>query len=817
MLKTQFGIRHFAAPVVYDASKFVERNMRRLPSELLDVITKTTNKVIGDCCRSARPASSDRPTEGTTMHGSRRSVKKKTVLEQFRSGLHGLMESMKDTETRYIRCIKPNESLSPGKVNQVTVMRQLECAGLVTAIDLSRGIYPNKLSVDMVADRFNCLLGEADKLVLADMPAYDKVQYMLSKLFAPLLEVYRNCEFTMPYTCGKTKVFFRSGALEMLESLRFEYFSAWVTIIQAAARHWLSRRKVQRTKKGLVLLQAIARGFECHLKFKSIKKSVSLIQARMRGSKVRSLFLSKRRAAVSVQSHWRRILQARQAKLEQDASLVVTDFFRMVSTQSQFLRTKHAFIKVQALSRGRFIRRRVAIVVRACTRIQRFGIRVIAFQRREDKRISDALVLMQTSVRRYLCMRDLLAKKEAARTIVSFLRSTSKRAEFRQIYLASVKLQAFLRMKFVRATYHKIRRAAVRVQSFIRMAGTRIRFITVYMAALKVQAFVRMALVQTCYTTEMGTQIRHEPSIDTSDVYTTTETIDSKETPAVETSHVMDKKIPRTQDSRSVQRSSGTTSEDELEKDPIDKEEIIHQLRREIEDMKEQEKILRDEIAAVVDMAKEHEQKVDEDYEDRIQAYEDEVMNLKDSLEACRAAKDSLAKEMEQQHEKHSKQLECYKQHAISMQKSHAEYIQKVSETLRKAKESHQKESTRVMTELDIIKHEKEDQIKQLSSEIIALRANLQEAKSAPSSGTKESEEHDKLLSELRHLEKTIMAAITPSRVLHVVQRAERKPWSKETFIEEKISLRVGQYVSRLVDLAGPPKQSEKSNTPSSS
>lgn len=61
-------------------------------------------------------------------------------------------------------------------------------------------------------------------------------------------------ETPLRYEMGRTKVYFRAGALELLESMRLEERSSRVTILQAAARMWPKRVRY------LALLEGARRG-----------------------------------------------------------------------------------------------------------------------------------------------------------------------------------------------------------------------------------------------------------------------------------------------------------------------------------------------------------------------------------------------------------------------------------------------------------------------------------------------------------------------------------------------------------------------------
>lgn len=125
--RTEFGIKHFAGPVTYDSTKFVERNTDKLPDGLMYCAAKSTNPLIREEFERLIAAHE----ESESVKG--RKKKHRTVLEKFRVQLKNLMATMEGTSTRYIRCIKPNETMTPKMTDHYHTMRQLECAGEYSA------------------------------------------------------------------------------------------------------------------------------------------------------------------------------------------------------------------------------------------------------------------------------------------------------------------------------------------------------------------------------------------------------------------------------------------------------------------------------------------------------------------------------------------------------------------------------------------------------------------------------------------------------------------------------------------------------------
>jgi len=291
----QFGVQHFAGPVMYDADHFVERNTDHLPTTLVSTLSKASNEIL-------KGAHTLVLKEKNAPRGSQQ---KKTVLDKFRMELRDLISSIEETETRYIRCIKPNEPLIPEKVDHNTILRQLKCAGLVTAIDLSRESFPSKIPFELADERFTCLLDLTSRQILKELPLHDRIQFMMSQVFAPVLEVYRNCDFTLPYACGKTRVYFRAGALELLESMRRDYYEARALMVQKTARSFLAKRQYERFQIGLVRLQAKSRAFVPRRNFRMGQACVIALQSMERRRSEQNKYRQMKNASIVIQVHAR--------------------------------------------------------------------------------------------------------------------------------------------------------------------------------------------------------------------------------------------------------------------------------------------------------------------------------------------------------------------------------------------------------------------------------------------------------------------------------------------------------------------------------
>jgi myosin heavy subunit len=303
-LRTEFGIRHFAGAVTYHADRFVERNTDKVPEDLLSTAAKSSNDLIGTEFESLIAAES----HDDDAPGARRKKSiNKTVLQKFRGQLQSLLLNMEGTKTRYIRCIKPNDNMAPKMTDHYTTMRQLECAGLVTAITISHESFPNKLAHEAIKDRFNFLMTKQDHDYMRDIPIKDAVHYMLTNLLYAMLEEHPNGSVTLPFACGTTRVYFRAGALEHLETQRLDYYTQRVVIIQAWTRKLQGEARLKEVRAAVVKIQSTARGRLDWKRYREQKMASVTIASWFRGRQATKLIqgMRKERAATVLQSRFR--------------------------------------------------------------------------------------------------------------------------------------------------------------------------------------------------------------------------------------------------------------------------------------------------------------------------------------------------------------------------------------------------------------------------------------------------------------------------------------------------------------------------------
>jgi myosin-5 len=271
----EFGIRHYAAPITYDARQFIEKNLDRIPPDLLKSACKSTNPLLREeFLRLSTVLEAPSKSGGLKM---RSETTKHLVFSKFKHQLTSLMSLIEKSRTRYIRCVKPNKEMNPKIMDHSHTVAQLESAGLVTAIVISRESFPNRLPYELVMKRFrfleykflDCHLNSGDIKVDAEN--------LLNYLFAGRTVDSHQGKVKV-FACGKSRVYFRAGALEFIETTRQDYYAQRAVQLQAWMRSLLLRQRFVTLKRGMIRLQSFVRCWLARTTFARSVQSVVTMQ-----------------------------------------------------------------------------------------------------------------------------------------------------------------------------------------------------------------------------------------------------------------------------------------------------------------------------------------------------------------------------------------------------------------------------------------------------------------------------------------------------------------------------------------------------------
>ncbi|XP_074789696.1 myosin-6 [Denticeps clupeoides] len=249
--EAHFALVHYAGTVDYNISGWLVKNKDPLNETVVGLYQKSSLKLLS--LLFSNYAGSD----GAEKSGGKGAKKKgssfQTVSALHRENLNKLMTNLKSTHPHFVRCLIPNESKTPGVMDNCLVMHQLRCNGVLEGIRICRKGFPNRVLYGDFKQRYRIL----------NPSAIPEGQFMDSKKSAEKLLGTLDIDHTQ-YKFGHTKVFFKAGLLGTLEEMRDEQLSRIITRIQANSRGLLMRieyQKLVERREALMVIQWNLRSF----------------------------------------------------------------------------------------------------------------------------------------------------------------------------------------------------------------------------------------------------------------------------------------------------------------------------------------------------------------------------------------------------------------------------------------------------------------------------------------------------------------------------------------------------------------------------
>jgi len=365
---TEFAIEHYAGVVKYDATNFVQKNTDALPNDLIQCACASSNDIINVELKAAADAKS----AGSSGGRGRRGAANLTVGTKFKAQLAKLMTDITQTKTRYIRCIKPNPQKVPIEMDMNSSAEQLKCAGVVAAVTISRVAFPNRLMHETALERFACLGGidfDLDTLVAQKKPISendetgfrDAVTSLLNELLHTLETKDEQGELVKAFECGRSRVYFRLGALEYLEGERLKALGVFAIKIERMARGFTARSKFWKLRDAAIDSQAFARSAIARKRF--LKKKAACIQiecwTRCQFSRRELVRRQRDTAATNIQSKWRSVMAV-----------------------AMLTKSRNAVITIQKISRGAIQRPKYRVALKEAQEEARVNSKVAALQKR---------------------------------------------------------------------------------------------------------------------------------------------------------------------------------------------------------------------------------------------------------------------------------------------------------------------------------------------------------------------------------------------------------------------------------------------------
>jgi myosin-5 len=230
--RTSFAISHYAGEVTYQADLFLDKNKDYVVAEHQDLLIASSDTFVAGLF--------PRLPEETSSK-----TKFSSIGSRFKLQLQSLMETLSSTEPHYIRCVKPNNVLKPAIFENVNVIQQLRCGGVLEAIRISCAGYPTKRTFYEFLNRFGVLAPEVLEGNYDDKVA---CKMLLDKIGLK------------GYELGKTKVFLRAGQMAELDARRAEVLGNAARRIQRQSRTFIACKEFRALRGAAIVLQSNCRG-----------------------------------------------------------------------------------------------------------------------------------------------------------------------------------------------------------------------------------------------------------------------------------------------------------------------------------------------------------------------------------------------------------------------------------------------------------------------------------------------------------------------------------------------------------------------------
>uniref|UniRef100_A0A3P8WYZ1 Myosin heavy chain, fast skeletal muscle-like n=1 Tax=Cynoglossus semilaevis TaxID=244447 RepID=A0A3P8WYZ1_CYNSE len=235
--EAHFSLVHYAGTVDYNIAGWLDKNKDPLNESVLQLYQKSSVKLLALIYPPV--------VEGKTSLGF--------TYRMSNENLGKLMTNLRSTHPHFVRCLIPNESKTPGLMENFLVIHQLRCNGVLEGIRICRKGFPSRILYGDFKQRYKVL----NASVIPEGQFIDNKK--ASEKLLGSIDVDHD-----QYRFGHTKVFFKAGLLGTLEEMRDEKLASLVTMTQALCRAYLMRKefvKMMERREAIFTIQYNVRSF----------------------------------------------------------------------------------------------------------------------------------------------------------------------------------------------------------------------------------------------------------------------------------------------------------------------------------------------------------------------------------------------------------------------------------------------------------------------------------------------------------------------------------------------------------------------------
>uniref|UniRef100_A0A674MHC1 Myosin heavy chain, fast skeletal muscle-like n=1 Tax=Takifugu rubripes TaxID=31033 RepID=A0A674MHC1_TAKRU len=250
--EAHFSLVHYAGTVDYNINGWLDKNKDPLNDSVVQLYQKSSNKLLS-MLYAAHAGADDAAAGGGKKGGKKKGGSFQTVSALFRENLGKLMTNLRSTHPHFVRCLIPNETKTPGLMENFLVIHQLRCNGVLEGIRICRKGFPSRILYGDFKQRYKVL----------NASVIPEGQFIDNKKASEKLLGSIDVDHTQ-YKFGHTKVFFKAGLLGTLEEMRDEKLAELVTMTQALCRGFLMRKefvKMMERRDAIFTIQYNVRSF----------------------------------------------------------------------------------------------------------------------------------------------------------------------------------------------------------------------------------------------------------------------------------------------------------------------------------------------------------------------------------------------------------------------------------------------------------------------------------------------------------------------------------------------------------------------------
>jgi len=235
-----FFVEHYAGSVMYTVQEFVSKSRDTLLPHLAEVLRQSSKQSLQQMFPPGAQGAS-----GALRGGAKES----TVGEKFLKQLELLAGSLERGACLFVRCIKSNPKMLPGRVHRPLVMEQLTCSGIVAALEMRNRGFPDRIEFRAFCNEFFVL----EDRHATQLEAVQRCQLIMRDF----IDISIGEECTAPYAFGHTKVFMKGNVLPILRAIKEVKLRRFANLVRQRWRIYHGTERIKHVEESWEHFQAI--------------------------------------------------------------------------------------------------------------------------------------------------------------------------------------------------------------------------------------------------------------------------------------------------------------------------------------------------------------------------------------------------------------------------------------------------------------------------------------------------------------------------------------------------------------------------------